>query len=282
MNISKVHIFHKGQFNKISDSSKFSNIPDGAVLVEGFLSKCEDVTSSNGYRYEDNFWRDVTSRDEFKDRLSAREMLGCIEHPVADEDYLYTDYKQAALMVLAVVMRGADPFGTIGLLNNDDGTRLKSIVEFGGRIGVSTRGMGATKTKNDYTIVDSVGYSVITWDSVRNPNLPVTLGAISDSMINSPRFKEMFDAVKLRDSGAVSFNRDNVDADIKKMREEAQAYVLASQGVKRRIICDAATLIRAKAEYDKFISDGGSHAILRQNSNKHNLAYAYLCSLQTI
>ena len=144
-------------------------------------------------------------------------MLGCIEHPIDDEDYMYTDYKQAALIVLAVEMRGSDPFGTIGLLNNDDGTRLKSIVEFGSRVGVSTRGVGQTKQSSGNTVVDPDGYSVITWDSVRNPNLPVTLAAISDSMMSSPRFKAMFDAVKLRDSGATSFNRTNVDRDIKKM-----------------------------------------------------------------
>ena len=279
MPINKVHIYHRGQFNRVSDASAIKNIPDGAVLVDGFLSKCEDVTSSNGYRYERDFWVDVCKRDEFRDRLNAREMLGCIEHPVADEDYMYTDYKQAALMVLDVDVRGSDPFGIIGLLNNDDGTRLKSIVEFGGRIGVSTRGIGATKQKDSYAIVDAVGYSVITWDSVRNPNLPVTLGAISDSMLSNPRFKEMFDAVKLRDSGSGGFNRSVVEDAIKKMGAEAKAYMAAASGVRKKVISDATTLVRAKSAYDKFIADGGTPELLMKKANTHALAYAYLCSL---
>lgn len=277
--ISKVHIYHRGSFNKVTDSAKIKNIPDGAVLVDGFLSKCEDVTSSNGYRYEDNFWKDVTSRDEFRDRLNAREMLGCIEHPVDDEDYMYTAYDKAALCVLDVEMRGTDPFGVLGLLNNDNGTFLKSIVEFGSRIGVSTRGVGSTKPKNSYTVVDSVGYSVITWDSVRNPNLPVTLGIISDSMRNSPRFKEMFDAIKLRDGGSADFLRDSVDADIAKMRGEAQNYLRSASAVKKSIISDGATLIKAKKAYDRFIADGGTADFLMKNPNKNALAYAYVCSL---
>lgn len=277
--VSKIHIYHKGKFTKIKDSKSFSGIPDGAVLVEGFLSKSEDVTSSNGYRYEPDFWGNVSSRPEFKDRLAAREMLGCIEHPKDDEDYLYTPYDKAALIVLDVVMKGVNPFGIIGLLNNDEGTFLKSIVEFGARIGVSTRGVGATKFKDNVTIVDPVGYSVITWDSVRNPNLPVTLGLISDSMLKSQRFIEMFGAIKLRDSGATDFNRFNLDADIKKMHDEAQTYLHASRGIKRALFKDGALLVRAKHEYDKFIADGGTDALLLTKQNSFPLAYAYLSSL---
>jgi hypothetical protein len=266
-------------FNKISDASKVTNIPDGAVLVEGFLSKCEDVTSTNGYRYEKDFWSTVTSRDDFKERVDSREMLGCIEHPIDDEDYMFTDYNKAALIVLDVSMRGTDPYGVIGLLNNDNGNKLKSIVEFGSRVGVSTRGIGSTKQTNSYTVVDSAGYSVITWDSVRNPNLPVKLGLISDSMLKSPKFKEMFDAVKLRDSGAVHFNRNNVESDIKKLHDEAQAYAASVSKIRKSIIGDGATLIKAKAAYDKYIADGGSVESLIKSRSKHTLAYAYLCSL---
>lgn len=277
--ISKIHIYHRDRFSKIADSKVFKGIPDGAMLVEGFLSKSEDVTSSNGYRYESDFWGTVTSRPEFKDRLNAREMLGCIEHPKDDEDYLFTPYDRAALIVLDIEMRQVNPFGVIGLLNNDAGTFLKSIVEFGSRIGVSTRGVGATKVKDAATVVDPVGYSVITWDSVRNPNLPVSLGAISDSMLQSPRFKEMFGAVKLRDSGAVDFNRLNLDADVKKMHDEAQAYLNASQGVKKSLLNDGALLVRAKKEYDSFIADGGSAEQLLKLKNSQPLAFAYLQSL---
>lgn len=277
--VSKIHIYHRGKFTKLQDSKSFSGVPDGAVLVEGFLSKSEDVTSSNGYRYEPDFWGQVTSRKEFKDRLGSREMLGCIEHPKDDEDYLYTPYNKAALIVLDVMLKGTDPFGVIGLLNNDEGTFLKSIVEFGARVGVSTRGVGATKFKDDVTIVDPVGYSVITWDSVRNPNLPVTLGLISDSMLKSQRFMEMFGAVKLRDSGSTDFNRFNIDADIKKMHDEAQAYLSASKGVKKVLLGDGALLVRAKNEYDKFIADGGTNELLLTKKNSLPLAYAYLSSL---
>jgi hypothetical protein len=277
--VSKIHIYHRDKFTKLQDSRSFGVIPDGAVLVEGFLSKSEDVTSSNGYRYEPDFWGQVTSRKEFKDRLKAREMLGCIEHPKDDEDYLYTPYNKAALIVLDVTMKGTDPYGIIGLLNNDEGTYLKSIVEFGSRIGVSTRGVGATKFKDGVTVVDPVGYSVITWDSVCNPNLPVTLGIISDSMMKSQRFIEMFGAVKLRDSGSTDFNRSNLDADIKKMHDEAQAYLMASRGVKKALLGDGSLLVRAKREYDKFISDGGTNEMLMLKKDSYPLAYAYLRSL---
>lgn len=277
--VSKIHIYHKGKFTKIQDSKSFKGVPDGAVLVEGFLSKSEDVTSSNGYRYEPDFWGSVTSRKEFKDRLGMREMLGCIEHPKDDEDYLYTPYDKAALIVLDVDMRSTDPYGVLGLLNNDEGTYLKSIVEFGARIGVSTRGVGATKFKDDVTIVDPVGYSVITWDSVRNPNLPVSLGLLSDSMLKSPRFVEMFGAIKLRDSGSTDFNRASLDGDIKKMHDEAQAYLHASHGVKKVLFGDGSLMVKAKREYDKFISDGGSDALLLTKQSSFPLAYAYLRSL---
>lgn len=169
------------------------------TIVEGPLSSV-DVKTPNGYRYRKGFWDKVLSEDYVKQMIENRECLGTIEHPEADSEYMKTSYENASHVVLSVVVRNHIPYGRFGLLNNNKGCCMKALVDVGVPVGVSTRGLGDSLTDELGDYIDEENYLLITWDFTKVPNIPVSMKAVSDSLRESPLFKQLVEMHKLKDS----------------------------------------------------------------------------------
>ena len=62
-------------------------------------------------------------------------------------------------------------FGTVELLDTPSGKILQSLVESGVTLGISSRGVGSTKTDGDTQIVQD-DFQLICWDFVCEPSTP--------------------------------------------------------------------------------------------------------------
>lgn len=159
------------------------------------------VISQNGYRYNLGFW-DIINTPEFQERVESRDLLGTIEHPTDDAEYLRTPYEKASHVAVKSWLDGeGNPYATFALLNNDKGNAIKALVDVGHKPGVSTRGLGDIVKDATSEFVSPEGYQIISWDIVRAPNFQsLHLDKVSDSLMASPLFKEVCGMYQVRDS----------------------------------------------------------------------------------
>ena len=68
-------------------------------------------------------------------------------------------------------MDGDVCYGTLEVLDTPNGRILKSLVESGVKIGISSRGVGSTKTEGGHQVVQD-DFQLICWDIVSEPSTP--------------------------------------------------------------------------------------------------------------
>lgn len=211
---------------KVCDSRRTE---DGAIMPV-IYGQCGEVdkVSGNGYRYKRGFWDAVFANGAVEQSIRNRDMLGMIEHPLDDNDFVKTPYDKASHVVLnAWVGDDGNPYAEFGLLNNRAGNDIKALVEVGHRPGVSTRGFGTFGNDDISQFVEHDGYVLITWDIVRSPNFgDLKMDRVSDSLMASPIFKELSEMNGLRDCGRdYGHNKERLKADMAKAIEALQKLI---------------------------------------------------------
>ena len=83
---------------RVCDSVKLDN----GVTIPCLAGQCGDVDiiSTNGYRYKKGFWDNIINSPQVQSMIKSKDSLGCIEHPVDDNEYLKTPYSIASHIVL--------------------------------------------------------------------------------------------------------------------------------------------------------------------------------------
>lgn len=209
---------------KIMDSIT-DNVGNKIPMIYGPLS-FEEVQSKKGYRYRDGFWNKILSNEKVIEDIESHSMLGMIEHPKDDADYIKTPYDKASHVIWNVDLKKGVPYGTIALLNNTNGNAMKALADLGVPIGVSTRGLGEFLSDSVSEFIDEDSYALITWDFTRNPNLEkAVLSKVTDSFMETPIFREFIDAYKLRDSVDESYDHERLKKEFILMREESMKTI---------------------------------------------------------
>jgi hypothetical protein len=110
---------------------------DGKVLyLEGPMIMTEK-RNRNGRIYEKAMME--SSVDSYiQTYLNANRAIGELNHP----DYPFPNIKEAAVYIESLTWQGTDVIGKARVLNNIHGQQIKSLVEAGFRMGMSTRGLG--------------------------------------------------------------------------------------------------------------------------------------------
>lgn len=194
-------------------------------IIYGPLSSEEEI-SKKGYRYRSGFWNKILSQPYIQEQINSRQMLGMIEHPEADDEYMATPYDKAALVVMKVDVEDGTPMGTLALPNNPQGNALKALAELGVPIGISTRAFGDVLHDEVSDFIDDDSFALITWDATRKPNLTSAYTAkLTDSILSNPLYQGLLDAYQIRDSHQ-SDNYDKIaDAESKKMLLEIKSQL---------------------------------------------------------
>lgn len=131
----------------------------GKVLyIEGPMIMTEKV-NRNGRMYERSLM-EVTVENYIRDYVNERRAIGELNHPTRP----FADPKEAAIIIESLTWKGNDVIGKARVLNNPNGTIIKSLVEANFKLGVSTRGLGdivekaGTKYVKNYmlTAIDAV------------------------------------------------------------------------------------------------------------------------------
>lgn len=208
---------------KITDSDVRGANGEKLTFIMGKASR-SDVPSQKGYRYRKGFWPKVINDEELQDRIARRVVLGMIEHPIDDADFLNTPYDKAAVCCWHAWIKNDEPWIKLAILNNEPGNCIKALLAVGHQPGCSTRAFGGYAQDNTGSYIDEEGFKCLGWDIVRNPNFEdIRMDKVSDSMENLPAFRELMQMQQLRDSVAEDYDRVHLKRDIERAVDALRA-----------------------------------------------------------
>lgn len=137
----------------------------GPFIMRGILQKA-DVLNQNGRIYP----RSVLEQEiaNYQKFIVENRALGELDHP----DSSVVELKNASHIVREATMdKDGVVWGAIEVLTTPAGQILRSLVESGVTIGISSRGVGSTKNEGGRTIVQD-DFQLICWDIVSEPSTP--------------------------------------------------------------------------------------------------------------
>jgi len=138
--------------------------PGEPLIMKGILQKAETL-NQNGRVYPKSILeREIRNYQKF---IKENRALGELDHP----DSSVVELKNASHNIKEAYMEGNIVYGTVEILNTPSGKILQSLVESGVTLGISSRGVGSTKTQGDMQIVQD-DFQLICWDFVSEPSTP--------------------------------------------------------------------------------------------------------------
>jgi len=136
----------------------------GGMFLSGIMQKA-DTQNGNGRVYPSRvLMREV---ENYKKLVKERRALGELDHP---EDSVI-NLRNASHMVTDVWWNGKDVMGKVQVLDTPSGNILRSLVESGVKLGISSRGMGSVSEGSAGTIVED-DFQLICFDFVSEPSTP--------------------------------------------------------------------------------------------------------------
>ena len=150
-------------------------VANGATYLTGIMQK-SDQLNGNGRIYPHNVL--VREMKNYQKLIDERRALGELDHP---EDSV-VNLKNASHMVTDVWWNGKDVMGKIKVLDTPSGNILKSLVEGGVKLGISSRGLGSVHEDNSGNTVVEDDFQLICFDFVSEPSTPGAYMSVNEAM----------------------------------------------------------------------------------------------------
>ena len=137
-------------------------VKNGEVYLTGVMQRA-DHKNGNGRIYPAKvLQREVKNYQKIVNESRA---LGELDHP----DDSVVNLKNASHMVKGIWWNGSDVMGKIKVLDTPSGNVLKSLVNEGVKLGISSRGLGSVQEDNSGTVVED-DFQLICFDFVSEPS----------------------------------------------------------------------------------------------------------------
>ena len=178
-------------------SAPFEYIKE-SVKVDGknYLGKLAGIGADfknptrNGRLYPLKLWQNVENSDDFKEGMATHTIFGENDHP---EDRIDTSIKEISIVLTKYEIRENEGvvWTEFDILDTPQGRILKSILDYGSQIGVSSRGLGDEIVEGGETIIDPDTYVFYAWDAVVMPAVISARPSVVESA-NRSTLKESF------------------------------------------------------------------------------------------
>jgi len=139
-------------------------VKNGGTMLSGIMQKC-DTENGNGRIYG----KDILNREvnNYMKLVKDGRALGELDHP----DDSVINLKNVSHMVTDVWWDGGNVMGKVRVLDTPSGNILKSLINGGVKLGISSRGLGSTRKEGGKTIVQD-DFQLICFDFVQEPSTP--------------------------------------------------------------------------------------------------------------
>jgi len=156
----------------------------GRYIMRGILQKANTLNQNGRVYPMDILEREVRNYQKF---IAENRALGELDHP----DSSVVELKNASHIVREAYMQGDICYGSVEILDTPSGKILKSLVDSGVTLGISSRGVGSTRKEGDYQVVQD-DFQLICWDFVTEPSTPGAFMMKEGKEINENDLKRHF------------------------------------------------------------------------------------------
>ena len=149
----------------LTETEKIDIQKSGAMYLTG-LMQCAAKPNGNMRVYpEDILAREVKN---YQKLVKENRALGELDHP----DDSVVNLKNASHIVTDIWMEGPEVKGTVKVLNTPSGKILRSLVEGGCQLGISSRGLGSVRDTANGCVTVEDDFQLICFDFVSEPSTP--------------------------------------------------------------------------------------------------------------
>ena len=134
------------------------------IMMKGIFQKAETLNQNGRVYPKIILEREIRNYQKF---IKENRALGELDHP----DSSVVELKNSSHIVREAHMDGNIVYGTVEILNTPSGKILQSLVESGVTLGISSRGVGSTRSEGNMQIVQD-DFQLICWDFVSEPSTP--------------------------------------------------------------------------------------------------------------
>jgi len=136
----------------------------GKIVLKGIIQRANTL-NQNGRIYP----RAILEREmvNYQKLIQEKRALGECDHP----DSSVVELKNVSHVVTEAHMDGDNVYGTIEILDTPSGKIIQSLIESGVTLGISSRGVGSTRSQGDSQIVQE-DFQLICFDMVSEPSTP--------------------------------------------------------------------------------------------------------------
>ena len=159
----------------LTEAEKRAVREDNAMFITGPMQKCNTPNGNNRLYPEGVLKREV---DRYKNVVDDRRALGELDHP----DSSIINLVNVSHMVIDIWMDGLTVMGKCKVLDTPAGQILRSLVDAGVKIGISSRGMGSVTERQGQTVVED-DFQLICFDIVSEPSTPGAFMSLSESKL---------------------------------------------------------------------------------------------------
>ena len=156
----------------------------GKLIMKGILQKAETLNQNGRVYPKDILEREVRNYQKF---IRENRALGECDHP----DSSVVELKKVSHIVREAYMEGNICYGVVEILDTPCGKILQNLVEAGVTLGISSRGVGSTRTSGDHQIVQD-DFQLICWDFVSEPSTPGAFMMREGRQVNSTELSRTF------------------------------------------------------------------------------------------
>ena len=155
------------------DEKRF--VSEGGMMLTG---RCQHADLPNGNQRV--YPLEVLQREvkRYKEIVDDRRALGELDHP----DSSIINLANVSHMVVNIWMDGPEVMAKCKVLDTPSGQILRSLVDAGVKIGISSRGMGSVREQMGKTIVED-DFQLICFDIVSEPSTPNAFMALSEGKL---------------------------------------------------------------------------------------------------
>lgn len=145
----------------------------------------------NSRMYKEDLWEATFNNPIMKEKIENRCLFGELGHPTDRQE---VDMEKIAICLSEIPKKGSDGklYGVFDILATPCGKILKTLCDYGCKIGVSSRGSGDTYTDYDgQEVVDADTFECECWDAVLIPAVKeARLQYVTESLNTSKTLKQ--------------------------------------------------------------------------------------------
>lgn len=161
---------------KVNSHLKYLN-ESSTVSGNTYIGKLAGIAADftkptrNGRRYPLKLWQNVEKSDDFKEMMATMTCFGEADHPSDESGRVDTSIKEVAVVLTKYEIRESEGvvYCEFLILDTPNGRIIKTLLDAGCKMGVSSRGIGDEVIRNGETIIDPDTYQFYGFDVVVMP-----------------------------------------------------------------------------------------------------------------